>query len=113
VTFVTGSRTWRCRGDYQSEWLVQEVNDLLDASSVGLYEFMELLNDPDQQLSAGERRQVARRALQRILSGGGVALHLMRWPDSESLGVISPAELPADPWRGPDEDPQYLALDRV
>jgi hypothetical protein len=95
------------------DWLVQEVNDLLDASSVGLYEFLELLNDPDQQLSVGERREVARRALERILSGGGVELHWMRWPDSDNLGVVSLAELPADPWRGPDEDGRYLALDRV
>ncbi|HEV7962530.1 MAG TPA: hypothetical protein VGP57_08340 [Actinoplanes sp.] len=99
--------------DQTVDWLVQEVNDLLDASSVGLYEFMELLNDPDQQLSAGERREVARRALERILSGGGVELHWMRWPESDNLGVVSPAELPADPWRGPDEDGRYLVLDRV
>ncbi|HEV7965382.1 MAG TPA: hypothetical protein VGP57_22745 [Actinoplanes sp.] len=94
------------------QWLVQEVNDLLDASSVGLYELMELLDDPDQQLSAGERREIARRALERILSGGGVALYRKRWPDSDNLGVVSLAELPADPWRGPDQDGQYLALDR-
>ena len=95
------------------DWLVQEVNDLLDVSSVGLYEFLELLNDPDQELSVGERREVARRALERILSGGSVELHWMRWPDSDNLGVVLPAELPADPWRGPDEDGRYLALDRV
>lgn len=99
--------------DQTVDWLVQEVNDLLDASSVGLYEFMELLNDPDQQLSTGEREEVARRALERVLSDGGVELHWMRWPDSDNLGVISPADLPADPWRGPDEDGRYLALDRV
>jgi hypothetical protein len=94
------------------QWLVQEVNALLDASSVGLYEFMELLNDPDQQLSAAERREIARRALERILSGGGVALYRKRWPDSDNLGVVSLAKLPADPWRRPGQDGQYLALDR-
>lgn len=95
------------------DWLVQEVNDLLDASSVGLYEFMEFLNDPDQQLPADERRKVARQALERILSEDGVELQWMRWPDSGNLGTVSIADLPPDPWRGPDEDGRYLALDRV
>jgi len=99
--------------DQTVDWLVREVSDLLDASSVGLYEFMELLNDPDQQLSAGERREIARRALERILSQGGVELRWMRWPESGNLGTVSAAELPPDPWLGPGEDGRYLALDRL
>ena len=94
------------------EWLVQEINDLLDVSSVGLYEFLELLDDPESPLSAVERREVARRALDRVLSDGAAHLQWMKWPQSDSHGSLSPSELPANPWRRPDDDGLYLAVNR-
>jgi hypothetical protein len=99
--------------DQTVEWLVQEVRDLLDASSVGLYEFMELLDDPDRPLSASARQDIARRALERILADDDVELRWMRWPDSENRGTVPSADLPPDPWLGPGDDGRYLALARV
>jgi len=93
--------------------LVQEVQDLLDVSSVGLYEFLWILNTPDQQLSLDERKAVAWRALQRLMSEPGVALARMRWPQWENLGEVSLDGLPADPWNEPDENGIYLALNRT
>ena len=92
------------------DWLVREINDLLDVSSVGLYEFLEFLNDPELPLPLDERHEIADRALQRIRGAGGVELRWMQWPRGNSLG---PAELPADHWRGFDENGRYLALERV
>jgi hypothetical protein len=94
-------------------WLVQEVTDLLDVSSVGLYEFMWMLNTPDQQLSIDERKYLARQALERLLAEPGIELNRMRWPDWKSLGKVTLDELPADPWGDPDENGMYLALNRV
>jgi hypothetical protein len=81
-------------------WLVQEGEDLLDVSSVGLYEFLELQTDPD----------VARRALDRVLASGGVELYEMRWPDPAHVRPI--ASFPADAWQKPGTDGTYVALDR-
>jgi hypothetical protein len=86
--------------------LVQEADDLLEVSSVGLYELIELLDGEDGP-------EFARLALERILARGGVELQWMRWPAFDSLGTISPADLPADPWQPPGEDGRYLALDRA
>jgi hypothetical protein len=94
------------------DWLVQEISDLLDVSDVGLYEFMEFLNDPDKPLPTDEKRLIARQALDRILSEGGVEMHRVRWPKSDDRGTVSAAELPADPWRPPDENGDYIAIDR-
>jgi hypothetical protein len=63
------------------DWLVQEIRDLLDVSSVGLHEFMWMLNAPDQQLSMGERKAHARQALERLMAEPGVELTWMRWPE--------------------------------
>jgi hypothetical protein len=95
------------------DWLVQEIRDLLDVSNVGLYEFMEFLNDPDSPLSADEKESIATRALGRILEQDSVEMHRTRWASSENLGAVSAAELPSDPWRRPDENGDYIALDRT
>jgi hypothetical protein len=95
------------------DWLAQEVRDLLDVSSVGLYELIWMLNTPDQKLSEDERKAVARGALERLLSEPGVRLTRMRWPGWEELGALTLGELPADPWTEPDENGSYVALNRA
>jgi hypothetical protein len=94
-------------------WLVQEVHDLLDVSSVGLYEFMWMLNTPDQSLSIDERKALARQALKRLLAEPGMELTWLRWPEWTSLGKVTFDELPEDPWGDPDENGMYLALNRA
>jgi hypothetical protein len=92
--------------DETVDWLVQEVNDLLDVSSVGLYEFIELL--ADSGLPAEERRHIAQGALDRLVAAGGVGLYEMRWPESEHVRPTA-----AVIWRRPDrDDATYVALDR-
>jgi hypothetical protein len=68
------------------DWLVQEINDLLDISSVGLYEFMNLLNDPEDPMPDEERLSVARQALERIVSSENIGLYSMRWPEFDHHG---------------------------
>jgi hypothetical protein len=95
--------------------LVQEIKDLLDVSRVGVYEFMDWLDEPDPDSAADTREAVARAALQRLLDEGGVEMHWTRWPGLDDLGAVSIADLPANPWRGPDDDNdgRYIALDRT
>jgi hypothetical protein len=94
------------------DWLVQEINDLLDVSSVGLYEFMNFLNDPDDPMPVEERRTVASHALERILTQEGVSLYWMQWPEFDHRGTVSIGDLPADPFISPDANGRYIAIDR-
>jgi hypothetical protein len=96
-----------------TDWLTQEVRDLLDVSSVGLYEFLDLLRKPELELSTDERQQVARQALERLMAEPGMRLERLRWPNWEHLGNLRLDELPADLWHPPDEDGIYLAIDRA
>jgi hypothetical protein len=95
-----------------TKWLVQEVRDLLDVSSVGLYEFLELLQGPDIPISAADRQGIAMRALEEIMLEPGTQLKRLRWPHWESLGPVQLKDLPPNPWRAPDDDGVYLAVDR-
>ena len=94
------------------DWLVQEINDLLDVSSVGLYEFMNLLNDLDAPMPIEERLMVARQALERLLGSADIGLYWMQWPEFDHRGALSVVDLPEDPFSGPDQQGRYIAVDR-
>ena len=95
------------------DWLYQEVHDLLDVSSVGLYEFLDLLNTPGQTLSMDERKQLARRVLERLVREPGVQLKILRWPEWDSHGGMDIDDLSDTAWNGPDENGMYVAVDRA
>jgi hypothetical protein len=95
------------------DWLVQEINDLLDVSSVGLYEFMNFLNDPADPVPLDQRRRIARHALERVVAQEGVGLYWLQWPDFDRRGAVSIEDLPADAFSVPDEGGLYIAVDRA
>jgi hypothetical protein len=94
------------------EWLVQEMSDLLDAGSVGLYEFVDQLNDPARPMPLDQRKVIARRALDDFISRGDIEIQWRRWADAGSLSSVRPDDLPADPWQPPGDDGTYLAIKR-
>ncbi|GAA1788535.1 hypothetical protein GCM10009682_08280 [Luedemannella flava] len=97
----------------RADWLVQEISDLLDVSSVGLYEFMEFLNDPDEPSTMQERRTIAQQALDRLMREPGTYLHWQRWAKFEELDEVAVAGLPGEAWDPPREtDGLYVAIDR-
>ena len=95
-----------------ADWLYQEVHDLLDVSSVGLYEFLDLLRTPGHDVPPERRRDVATAVLKRLLAEPGTELRRLRWPDFDSLGSVDVIELDADSWNAPDDDGMYVAIDR-
>lgn len=93
-------------------WLVQEVSDLLDASSVGLYEFIWLLRGTYPGASPDELRAWAAEALRRLLAEDQGQLVLQEWPsDSVLPGAPAYSNSAAD-WADPAADRPYLALSR-
>lgn len=92
--------------------LVQEIRDLLDVSTVGLYEFLWQLNAPGQTLSLEQRRQVARQALEILLAEGDLNLVELRWPEAKPLRKLSLNQLSESAWNDPDSDGYYVGLDR-
>jgi len=85
----------------RGEWLYYEVQDLLDVSSVGLYELLERLPD----------RAIARRALDHVLDEPGTELVRFRWP-WDDLGPVRRDELTDKAWDPPDSEGVYVAVDR-
>ncbi|GAA1774429.1 hypothetical protein [Luedemannella helvata] len=97
----------------RSDWLAQEISDLLDVSAVGLYEFMEFLNDPDQPLAMSQRRAIALQALERLMQEPGMQLHWRRWSQFDDLGHVALGDLPEAAWDPPREtDGLYVAIER-
>ena len=93
--------------------LVQEIHDLLDVSTVGLYEFLWQLNTPDQTLSIEQRRQVARQALDILLAEGDLTIVELRWPESKPLRELSFNQLSESAWNDPGDDGHYVGLGRT
>jgi hypothetical protein len=92
------------------ELLVQEVEDLLPAGRVGLYEFMWILNSEQVDGTREEHRRIAMQALDRLLEVDGSRLTTEIWarPDTEQdLG----RDVQPDDFNDPGEDP-YVAITR-
>lgn len=94
--------------------LVAEVRDLLDASSVGLYEFLWILRGHHPEAANEELRLWAWAALTELLASGTVRLVLLGWPSEDSIGVgpVAPPAPGADAWDEPIEGGSYLAIVR-
>ena len=94
-------------------WLVQEVSDLLDAGSVGLYEFIWLLRGSEVELSEEQLRVHAKEALDRLQLAGQGSLVWLEWPNANAVEgpkVVVPK--PSD-WADPENGRRYLALARI
>jgi hypothetical protein len=93
-------------------WLTQEVKDLLDVSSVGLYEFIWLLRGQEPGISYTDAKMIAQAALRQLLSTGEGRLILLEWPSQDckgELGVVAVSDLD---WDDPRGGQPYPALAR-
>ena len=94
-------------------WLKSEVRDLLDVSTVGLYEFVWLLRGRQPCVSGDAARPIAERALDELLAEGQGRLVLLIWPSQDSEGSnIEPEALRVDDWDDPCQGKPYVALAR-
>ena len=66
-------------------WLEQEVSDLLDVGSVGLYELLELLRSSDFQITDAEMNSIARKVARDLVTGGRASACLLRWPKDDII----------------------------
>lgn len=95
------------------EWLVREVSDLLDVSSVGLYEFIWLLRSRQPGMTDDERRVIADLALRQLFSSEPVRLILLTWPNHDPEGEVGLEAVRASDWNDPPEGGPYMAVKRV
>lgn len=93
-------------------WLVREVDDLLDVSSVGLYEFFWLLRGAYPELGSKERLEVAGAALANLRSDGRSGLAWLSWPAEEPVTGDVPTQPRVQDWDDPRAGQPYLALTR-
>jgi hypothetical protein len=93
------------------EWLVQEVDSLLDMSNVGLYEFLWMQRGRNPNTGEDEMRRHAEDALRLLLAAGRGRLVWLKWPDQQPVDEPPISEPGAHDWEDPNEGP-YLALTR-
>ncbi len=93
-------------------WLVQEVSDLLDASSVGLYEFIWLLRGAYPDVPEAQLRSWAEEALRRLLDDSQGQLVLQKWPSEDAIGAAPPRQDAPNDWSEPAADRPYVAITR-
>jgi hypothetical protein len=94
--------------------LVDEVCDLLETSSVGLYEFTWILRGLFPDARDEELRSWAADALVQLLSRHAGRLVLLDWPSEDVIGT-GPAVPPApesDEWDSPQDGRSYIAITR-
>ena len=89
-------------------WLAQEVEDLLDAGEVGLYEFVESLRERYPDTDLVQLRPIARAALTELLRDPSIKLGWYQWatgkppvPAAETdIGPTTFDEIGDDPYLG-------------
>lgn len=92
----------------QSDWLVQEVLDLVDAGPVGLYEFIWILRGAHPSMSLADMQSCASDALSTLVTRHSARLVWLIWP---SVPVEDPADPPARKvWSDPEPGVPYPAV---
>ena len=94
-----------------SSWLASEVDDLLSASGVGLYEFIWILRGARPDASAEEMRYWALAALKKLIDADRGRLVWLKWPSEDAIGGGIPEDLSDRAiWAAPVQDQPYLAI---
>jgi hypothetical protein len=93
-------------------WLVDEINELLRAGRVGLYEFADILLERHPDSTPLERRPMCRDALDQLLRDPAIRLGWYVWasgldPEPATIGDVRPETFDEI---GPDP---YLGIERV
>lgn len=95
------------------DWLVQEVSDLLDSASVGIYEFVWLLRGAGFDLSEDQMITCSAEALERLLDDDSNQLIWLRWPSEAEVDEALPTTLGPRAWSSPTLKENYLAIKRT
>lgn len=95
-----------------SDRLIQEVNDLLETSSVGLYEFIWIVRGMCPEARDDELRAWAAEALRRLLESNQGRLVLLKWPSEDVVDNGPSRELAPDDWNDPVAGESYMAVIR-
>lgn len=93
-------------------WLTQEISDLLEVGSVGLYELTWLLNGSEFNLNEVDTAAVAREVASHLMNAGHAKLFELKWPDNTVIrGPLDISEVtsPHSSWPS-DPAEEYLAL---
>jgi hypothetical protein len=91
--------------------LVQEIGDYLDAGSVGLYEFMWILNSEKVEGSKEEHRRIAQQALDQLLKDEQVRPISLMWAQPHTQQDLN-REIRPDDFDDPQDDIPYIAITR-
>jgi hypothetical protein len=91
--------------------LVQEVEDLLPAGRVGLYEFMWILHSEKVPGSKNQHREIAHLALARLIKAGDARLITLIWAQPGSEEKLA-RDVRDDDFDDPQQNIPYVAVTR-
>lgn len=95
-------------------WLIEEIDESLDAGVVGLYEFVWTLHGgPYPDVPAKDLLHICRPVLDKFLAEPGVTLAWYDWPPREPVRPATEADLDDHSFDDIGDDGRYLAIDRT
>jgi hypothetical protein len=93
------------------ELLIQETRDYLDAGSVGLYEFMWILNSEKAEGSKADHRILAQQALDHLLEDKSIRLISLMWAQPGTEQDLN-RDVRQEDFDDPQEGLPYVAITR-
>jgi hypothetical protein len=93
------------------QMLIQEVDDLLDAGEVGLYEFLWILNGEKVAGSEDDHRHLARQALDHLLEEKRGRLISLVWAQPGTEQDLD-RDVRSEDFEAPQLDVPYVAISR-
>lgn len=93
-------------------WLADEIDQLLDAGRVGVYEFVEAVRQRYPSASVADVLPICRPALAKVLEDESVAVGWYVWPGSERVKAAGPDDVTDQAFEPIGPDP-YLGIERV
>ncbi len=94
-------------------WLVEEIDESLDAGQVGLYEFVWTLHSRYPNAPATELLHICRPVLDEFLKDANVTLGWYVWPKFGAVGPATEADLDDHAFDDIGEDGRYLGIERL
>ena len=94
-------------------WVIEEIDELLGAGEVGLYEFVWTLHARYPKAPAEELLHICRPALDRLLEESSVTLGWYVWPKHDRIREASEADLDDHAFDDIGDDGRYLGIERT
>ena len=96
--------------DARTSWLIDEIDESLDAGPVGLYEFVWTLRGRSPDASTAELKTTSATALERLRARRQLQLVYLQWPQSAPMESAAWVDIDSAAWDDIGPTGRYLAV---